>query len=91
MTRGVQFWLDDGLCQTHYKWKRLTGPPTNWNTCFRPPACSVRSPGESQVAWYQQCKGHFFWVMHASENNDNLEVKWLKERLPSGEVKRANW
>ena len=25
--RGVQFWLDDGLRQTHYKWKCLTGPP----------------------------------------------------------------
>ena len=94
--RGVQFWVYDGPCQARYKWKSLTAPPpptttTTWNTCFGQPASSVRPLGESQVAWYQQCKGHFFWKLYDSENDGNLEVKWLKGRLPPGGVRWASW
>ena len=65
--------------------------PSNWNPSFRPLASSVRPPGDSRVAWCQQCKGHFLRLMYASENDGHLEVKWRKGRLPPGEVRWARW
>ena len=89
--RGVHFWVDNDMCQNCFTWKCLTRPPTNWNTCFRPFASSVRDPGDSHVAWYHQGKGHFCWAMYLSENDDNLAVKWIRGRLPAGEVRWARW
>ena len=65
--------------------------PANWHSCFRPLASNVRSPGNSHVAWHPQGKGDFFGVVYSSENEGNLEVKWIKGRLPPSEVKWANW
>ena len=62
--RGVQFWVDNDVCQSYITWKCRTRPPTNWSTCFRPFAPSGPSPGDSHVAWYNQGKGHFFGAMY---------------------------
>ena len=88
--RGVQFLMDDDLCQTDYKWKCLTWPPhTNWHTCFRPLASSVQSPGDSHVAWHQHGTGDFVWAMYPSEHEGNLEVKWTKGQFPPSKIEWA--
>ena len=46
--RGVQFWMDDDLCQTDYKWKCLTRAPQigtlalgHWRPTFSPLAIAM--------------------------------------------------
>ena len=89
--RGVQFWVDNGLRQTYYKWKCLTGPPpTNWITCFRPLAPSVQPLGDRQVAWYKPGNGNFFGDVHLLERWQ-LRGEWAMGRLPPGKVRWARW
>ena len=83
--RGVKLYVDDAFTKENYTWAHMEGRPQrdNWYQC---PASSVRAPGECNVSWYMQAKGHYFWALYPSEYDGSLVAKWVRGRQPAGGV-----
>ena len=83
--RGVELYVDDAFTKENYTWAHMEGRPQrdNWYQC---PASSVRAPGECNVSWYMQAKGHYFWALYPSEYDGSLVAKWVRGRQPAGGV-----
>ena len=81
--RGVEFWLDDEAMLREYTWSVVKGGPAVAEV-----QCPVRSgelrPGEYNVTYYQQAKGHWFWAMYRDESAGNITVKWVRGKCPPG-------
>ena len=80
--RGVEFWLDDETMAETYTWDVVRGGPTPADV-----QCPVRSgelrPGEYNVTYYQQVKGHWLWAIYRDESG-SLTVKWVRGLCPPG-------
>ena len=81
--RGVELWLDDEATRCDYTWSVVKGGPAVAKV-----QCPVRSgelmPGEYQVTYYQQVKGHWFWAMYWDESCNDLMAKWVRGYCPPG-------
>ena len=85
LVRGVELYVDDAFTKENYTWAHMEGNPKgeNWYQC---PAFSVRAPGECNVSWYMQSKGHWFWALYPAGQDGSLVAKWVRGRQPAGGV-----
>ena len=84
LIRGVELWMDDPQVLEEYTWEVLQGGPKVSDL-----QCPVSSghlrPGEFNITFYQQVKGHWFWAMYRDEAENQLVVKRARGRCqPSG-------
>ena len=83
LIRGVELWMDDPQVLEEYTWEVLQGGPKVSDL-----QCPVSSghlrPGEFNITFYQQVKGHWFWAMCRDEAENRLVVKWVRDRCPPG-------
>ena len=83
--RGVEVYIFNETYQNQYQWSIKAGVPDEVEQCFRRPAsCVNHIPGGSEVTYYMQSKGHWFWAFFPHEGTGNLEVKWIRGRIPTG-------
>ena len=81
--RGVELWLDDPTMLEHCTWQMKEGGPLV-SELQSPVSSGVLRPGEFNITWYQQIKGHWFWAMYRDEATNELTVKWVRGRCPPG-------
>ena len=83
--RGVEVYIFNETYQNQYQWPIKAGVPDEVEQCFRRPvSCVNHIPGGSEVTYYMQSKGHWFWAFFPHEGTGNLEVKWIRGRIPAG-------
>ena len=80
---GVELLLDDPLMLEQYNWEMQKGGPTVAELQCPVSSGSLR-PGEYNITWYQQVKGHWFWAMYRDEATSQLTVKWVRGTCPPG-------
>ena len=83
LIRGVELWVEDEGMLNDYSWEVVAGGPAVSEV-----QCPVRSgeqlPGEYNVTYYQQIKGHWLWAMFKDESTGLLTVKWVRGKCPPG-------
>jgi energy-coupling factor transporter transmembrane protein EcfT len=83
LVRGVDLWLEDPMMLEEYTWSMLQGGPTV-DALQSPVSSGALRPGEYNITFYQQVKGHWFWAMYRDEAQNQLIVKWVRGRCPPG-------
>jgi len=83
LIRGVELWLEDPMMLEEYTWAMLQGGPTVAEL-QSPVSSGALRPGEYNITFYQQVKGHWFWAMYRDEAQNQLIVKWVRGRCPPG-------
>ena len=83
LIRGVELWIDDeGMLQNH-TWDMVPG-----GLVVSEVQCPVSPgnllPGEYNITYFQQIKGHWFWAMYKDEATGQLTVKWVRGKCPPG-------
>ena len=90
LIRGVELWMDDRQLLEEYSWcVQRGGPNVDYLQC--PVSCDDQQPGELNITFYQQVKGHWLWAMYRDEADGQLVVKWVRGHSPPGQKRWANY
>ena len=81
--RGVELWIDDEHTLQNHTWQMVTGGPAV-SDLQCPVSPGELLPGEYNITYFQQAKGHWFWAMYKDEATGQLTVKWVRGRCPTG-------
>ena len=82
--RGVELWIDDEHTLQNHTWQVVRGGPAV-SDLQCPVSPGELLPGEYNITYFQQAKGHWFWAMYKDEATGQLTVKWVRGRCPTGD------